>query len=62
MAFLAFLAAGVSCNKEAPGPAGNETPDQAGHGWDTEEVCTATFHLNLDGMRTKAVTAGSPVS
>lgn len=55
LGFLAVLAAGASCNKEAPGPAGNEIPEQVGR----DEIFTATFRLNLDGMRTKAAATGS---
>ena len=55
VACLAFLAAGVSCNKEAPGAAG-EIPEQVGQ---DGKLCTATFRLNLGGMKTKAVTTGS---
>ncbi len=55
VACLAFLAAGVSCNKEAPGAAG-EMPEQVGQ---DGKLCTATFRLNLDGMSTKSATTGS---
>lgn len=48
LGFLAFLAAGVSCNKEAPGPIGSE--GKAGQ----EESCTVSFSLNMDGLGTKA--------
>ena len=55
MTCLTFLAAGVSCTKEAPGLAGNETPDQVGR--DEHKV---TFRLKLDGesLATKAYTTG----
>ena len=52
LGFLAILAAGVSCNREMPGPAGNE--EIAGQAGNDGQMCTATFRLNLDGMRTKA--------
>lgn len=56
MSFLVILAAGISCNKEIPGSAGiEEIAGQTGN----KEMCTATFRLNLDGMRTKAATTGS---
>ena len=51
--FLVMLAAGVSCNKEMPGAAGNEEiAAQAGNGG----LCTVTFRLNP--QLTKALTYG----
>ena len=51
LCFLAFLVAGVSCNKEIPGPAGNEMPGNNG-------LNTVTFRIKLDGedLSTKAYT------
>ena len=57
LGFLAILAAGVSCNREMPGPAGNE--EIAGQAGNDGQMCTATFRLNLDGMQTKAAAMGS---
>ena len=54
VACLAFLAAGVSCNKEAPGAAGNDSVQVI----DPGRTCTVTFKLN-NLPSTKAVTTGS---
>ena len=55
LSFLVILAAGVSCNKEAPGPAGNDGEYELG-----TEMCTATFKLNVKGqLRTKAGAIGA---
>ena len=51
VACLAFLAAGVSCNKEAPGAAGKIAGNDG-------KLCTVTFSLN-NLPTTKAVTTGS---
>lgn len=53
--FLVILAAGVSCNKEIPGPTGNDGEYELG-----TEMCTATFKLNVKGQpRTKARAIGA---
>lgn len=55
VACLAFLAAGVSCNKEIPGPAGNDGNYVPG-----TEMKTATFKLNVKGQqKTKARAIGA---
>lgn len=54
VACFAFLAAGVSCNKEAPGAAGNDIAQVI----DPGRICTVTFKLN-NLPSTKAVTTGS---
>ena len=55
MACLGILAAGVSCNKEIPGPAGNEGNYEIG-----TEMKTATFKLNVKGQqKTKARAIGA---
>lgn len=51
VACLAFLASGVSCNKEAPGAAGEIAGNDG-------KLCTVTFSLN-NLPNTKAVTTGS---
>ena len=53
LGFLAFLAAGASCNKEAPGHDIDEGKAQQ------EALCTVRFSLNMDGAGTKAVDIGS---
>ena len=55
LGFLALLAAGISCNKEIPGQAGNEIAGQTGK----DGMCTVIFRLSLGGMNSKAVTTGT---
>ena len=55
VACLGILAAGVSCNKEIPGPAGNDGNYEIG-----TEMKTATFKLNVKGQhKTKARAIGA---
>lgn len=59
VACLAILAAGVSCNKEIPGPAGNDKQKDSGCEVGVE-MRTATFKLNLgDQQKTKARAIGA---
>ena len=55
LSFLVILAAGISCNKEIPGPAGNDGEYELG-----AEMCTATFKLNVKRQpKTKARAIGA---